>query len=642
MNIFKLFKGTATSWTGSYYDNKSFNIYYTSRQAIKAYTSWTGIVQKRQIANDVIEALETLVNHQFSQEEIDYINSNLLKNNSTLENVNRTNTFELLNLLKSIDSSGVSLLNIDEDIDLDKLKKLYKTASKKHHPDLGGDLEVMKKVNEVFSLFYEAICSYVPRGFEEHESTPLILTSFQELIFSAHLLLAVCYADFFAADKALYNLEKAYSMALKETGNYIGKFSLMLAQDGITKICKVLCAFKMKEEHIVASSMTRYIYKRMPADMFNNLAVPFISYDEEAKIVIKHIEQARNAFRLGKIDSGRYEKALKKFEDIISEGDSKLETVKKFASVTGFYRDSKLSAAVSNAKIVSAPSYYLTRFCHLEDDQKWEYLNCFHELEFKYFFKYYRIRTQELLYKMILSFDDFNDDKILKELGFFSSNLSAECPEYKLVEELFIYFSSCSNDERHKKLQVLASMDDPDPIDFNISITINIFDINPKRDYKKRISVNRDYLQFAMSTIEEINVFNRTGVINNEFSRAYHEDLESLNKFQKTKIAQDRNHIWLKTVNKPEKVIETSELYLNGLLELGKIFHPKNVGELQIGYEIDRITIAYAKLKKWDRVMYWGDILFGLDVEYRNRSSKSDLEKIKKRIERARSSITKL
>ena len=51
-----------------------------------------------------------------------------------------------------------------------------------------------------------------------------------------------------------------------------------------------------------------------------------------------------------------------------------------------------------------------------------------------------------------------------------------------------------------------------------------------------------------------------------------------------------------------------------------------------IGYVINRITIAYAKIKNWSEVVYWGELYFNLPVHYRDRSTNSEKENIKKRI----------
>lgn len=47
--------------------------------------------------------------------------------------------------------------NQDDTKDLDSLKSKYKSLSKEHHPDLGGDVEAMKTVNVEYDIVFEAI-----------------------------------------------------------------------------------------------------------------------------------------------------------------------------------------------------------------------------------------------------------------------------------------------------------------------------------------------------------------------------------------------------------------------------------------------------------------------------------------------------
>lgn len=92
----------------------------------------------------------------------------------------------------------------------------------------------------------------------------------------------------------------------------------------------------------------------------------------------------------------------------------------------------------------------------------------------------------------------------------------------------------------------------------------------------------------------------------------------------------------MKTIDK--EVIELVQPYIEGL-ELGKTFHKKNTGQLQVGYYISKLTTAYAKVNDWEQVIYWSELFFSLPKNYRDRSSNTEQEKIMKRIDRAKKQL---
>ena len=45
------------------------------------------------------------------------------------------------------------ILGLSKDASQEDIKKTYRKLSKKHHPDMGGDDEMFKKINEAYSVF---------------------------------------------------------------------------------------------------------------------------------------------------------------------------------------------------------------------------------------------------------------------------------------------------------------------------------------------------------------------------------------------------------------------------------------------------------------------------------------------------------
>lgn len=637
-------------WHSDFLNHEGINVYYTAREAIKAFSSYIGINQRRELAYSVIEALEKFIIYNYTDDEFKLINKMLTANKQILERNVKTDTGLFTHLLK-LDSQGVALLEIDKDIDLEKLKKLYKTASKKFHPDLGGDLEIMKKVNEVYSLFHDAISYFIPDNRLGNDLPTALVGSFSELVFSAHLILSNCYADFYAADKAFTHLEKSYEISLSEKSLYIGQFIQVVAQVGLYKTCKILSTFNMKQEKKLAASWTSYFFDRMvyewnknntTSEESDNLQSDFFSFEDSVKIVIKHPEQAKNAYRLNKIDKKRYDKAMKQFD--VRKNDSSIQDqlIEVFSRDEGFILKTTSESYTStsiNPQIISPPNYYITRFSHLEEEQKWQYVKCFGGSgDVAIFNKYYNVRTQQILLGLINNYESVVVQGITKEIEYFKNKLAEKFPNYLLLHEFYFFLQNLNVVERNQRLSILESLDDSSPESFNATFTFNLGSFSTQT-HTKRIRVSRDYIEFATMELEEINKFKINGTYENDFQKSWVRDLDSLKKYQKTSVAKARSQAWLKSAKKPEKVIETSEPYLLGLLEVGKSFHPRNVGELQIGFEIDRITVAFAKLNNWGKVIYWSELFFNLDASYRERSSRGEQEKIEKRLLRAQKCI---
>ncbi|MBI5058979.1 hypothetical protein HZB60_04235 [candidate division KSB1 bacterium] len=151
---------------------------------------------------------------------------------------------------------------------------------------------------------------------------------------------------------------------------------------------------------------------------------------------------------------------------------------------------------------------------------------------------------------------------------------------------------------RSRKLRLLRELDDSDPGAQAIIVTVtndqdDVTRTRPMGGRKKIASVSDDYLEFAMMSNPDIELYMETGELRSGYLHARNRDYELLEQFNASSISKNRNKIWLDTKNPtPAQVIASAEPYVLGLLELGKKFHPRNAGELQVGYDIDRITSA--------------------------------------------------
>jgi hypothetical protein len=83
---------------------------------------------------------------------------------------------------------------------------------------------------------------------------------------------------------------------------------------------------------------------------------------------------------------------------------------------------------------------------------------------------------------------------------------------------------------------------------------------------------------------------------------------------------------------KPARAVKVLETHCDRLLELGgSIIH---VQELQLGYWVDRLTIALVYQKRWSEAKAWIERFLALPDRYRDRSCQSEQESLRKRLER--------
>jgi hypothetical protein len=76
------------------------------------------------------------------------------------------------------------------------------------------------------------------------------------------------------------------------------------------------------------------------------------------------------------------------------------------------------------------------------------------------------------------------------------------------------------------------------------------------------------------------------------------------------------------------------------LLDSSSKVAPHNRGHLHVGYEIEAISAALVKLKRWDEGRYWLELYFGLDPHFQE-GPESDKETMLRRLERCKAELAK-
>ena len=86
--------------------------------------------------------------------------------------------------------------------------------------------------------------------------------------------------------------------------------------------------------------------------------------------------------------------------------------------------------------------------------------------------------------------------------------------------------------------------------------------------------------------------------------------------------------------NDPEAYLKLLMAHCEMLLELGH--QMEHVEQLLVGSWIDRLSIALVQLKRWEEAERRLEAFFALPDRYRGRASPSQLESMRKRLERCR------
>jgi hypothetical protein len=315
--------------------------------------------------------------------------------------------------------------------------------------------------------------------------------------------------------------------------------------------------------------------------------------------------------------------------------------INKFIIEKGFYLINEQIREENQRTLVNYPSWKQDRFDLLDEYQKYEYSTVFtNTLGTGHFFeKYYKTRVSELLLYMMCNFSTLNHNNFENEIKFFSKMFNNKFKLYSMLYDFYSQFKKIDIEERDQKMSVLLSIDDP----FR---QYSIFSTDVKYgEHKKRIEINQSYLRFINLNTSEIVNYKNTGILP-EKNIDYNEWLKEKSRFEQivsnNELAKKREQAINSSSFSPAMVIGVLEPYLNYIISESKSFPLEEVAfsftvaDFQIGYDINKLTAAYGKLKVWDKVIYWSELYFSLNANYRSRSSYSEQEAIRKRLERAR------
>lgn len=643
-SLVKVFNKPTEGFSGDLFSHRPIEIFLNAREHLTYFNSLRGVDAERnfheQLKNSILPLLEFLD----SPEHRVLINSILFKEGSAKHIRPDAN---VASFLKKIDSEGFKILELNKDVTFESLKKAYKAAAKKHHPDLGGDENKMKIVNNAYTKFHDILCSGDSKRFSDSDAFSDSVSvedrecsSANDVIYLAAVALVKSLVDLWAVDEAitiLKKFEKFESLApyqdLSIMDTYYLANSLLKGAERLHYINQTDAArWLISDFEIVFTEA-----KRLDPFIIDRRKHVRSGFGEKSslKIVIKHPLQGENLHRLKAIDDKRFAAYVKK-AGTAQNKSSELSEKTNDIITNGFINldfDKSYKCEGKTRPLIPVPSYNQTRVNHLNNEQIGEYFCAFSpKSSSELLSKYITVRLHSYLMSIIFFYDKDALPKIKQELKSLHDLKIVNNFTVIDLQKIIRHLENLSDSDRSKKLRYCQRVDDPTP-GANRSMTAFITADPSDRNEKNAIDVSSSYLFF----LERID---SNGNLTENNSSRWSEDLaliQELGQSPAGKSAQEASS----ESDKPEKIIQAVSEYLEAIIALSTKIDPLNVGQLQLGYWVDALTVAFGKQRNWYEVNRWLDWFFALQSSYFERLNNGDREKMQKRFDRAKKELKK-
>jgi len=175
-----------------------------------------------------------------------------------------------------------------------------------------------------------------------------------------------------------------------------------------------------------------------------------------------------------------------------------------------------------------------------------------------------------------------------------------------------------------------------------MTITINLAagsTTSSEADSTFRARPNTEYLKRVQAPIDRLRLALRTGSIKTAQEKAqeiqvWKRDMELLRSPRVSESQSALLQAGEMEKDDPENYLKLIVAHCEMLLELGH--QMEHVEQLLVGSWIDRLTIDLVRLKRWEEAERRLEAYFALPDRYRGRASPSELESMRKRLERCR------
>lgn len=313
--------------------------YYKLQETLVYFHSIKIANEKRDLYEEIIKCSSPFLDFNNIENNIKVLNDMVFSKNIKAVKVKIAHTVEEI---KNLHSEGFELLNLSIPFNENELKKAYRNAARKHHPDVGGNEENMKTLNQAFALYNEFLYwEKMDKLGTESKADSIKIDNAEKfyaelfgLLFQIHIdiweleiakkiLDILIDSDFFNTNICSnYSYGTDICSQLKALAN---KFSITKNFSEVEQVLNQLNKVRTKSSSLMCIYASDHIKK-------------ILRGEKKPRIIINHILQVKNAYRLNILSDKRYEAYMKKFDDRSSNYIKLEKLLEEFLSKNTFIK----------------------------------------------------------------------------------------------------------------------------------------------------------------------------------------------------------------------------------------------------------------------------------------------------------------
>jgi hypothetical protein len=277
---------------------------------------------------------------------------------------------------------GIDLLGVEENVGLDDLRRAYRSAALRLHPDRGGSNDAMAAVNRAYEVLHALLVEELeeePAGSEEVWSGP---RTGADYVYTATRLLFDVVLDEWALDRAMIILERVTGDLLSTT-TFDSSNELIGFIPSSSKLAQWLAATGRQEDaaRALAIAQAGLVCAQKRGLLYDGIvaqAGEVVAGTRKPRFVLNHLRQVENAFRLGAINEKRYAENRLRVEHKADQGEEERSERERVLASTTFMRSLPVDSAATSVpkmteRLVPQPGYYEVRIESLTLEQQSEY-----------------------------------------------------------------------------------------------------------------------------------------------------------------------------------------------------------------------------------------------------------------------------
>jgi hypothetical protein len=653
---------TTSNFDSDLFSSEVITKYFNAREQEIYFHSLRHADDRRSIYPQVLATLGELLAFFDDAASLELLDSCIFRHRQQVEKVSQD--CQILDYLKGVNPRGVELLALTGPTTFDSLRAARNNSAKKYHPDLGGSNEEMKLVNIAYSAFHDIISQWKETPAQQsvsdvalgpdvgHLDLEFQIRSATEYLNWLGAILVSVHTDSWAVDRGCTMLKLLHDHALlsqrfTQEENFVGYFARPLFQ-----LAERLHAANLVEE---AQFVQRYAFPLLTPggrtspfiEVGLTRASSILSGKQKLTIVIKHPCQAENLFRLNLIDETRYCQVQARFRRQHAESLSSDLDLASFQEFGGFISplsyDTPFRCDAETKTLVPVPNFPCERINHLSDEQRAEYFRAFGPLGSRDAIdNYLTIRISSYLCSLIHSFSVNEAERIEHECEFLWGLFPERLGAFETVQRVSEHLCRHDPVTRTQKLTLLQKLDTSERLP-EVRAMRGVGE--GQGEHHIRIEPRTEYVTVVMASLDRLQMALQTGSIltpaeESQKRAVWNRDMRFIQNLNQTSVATKAKEAEWYHRHDSEKLVDTLKPHIRQLLDAGSKVAPENRGHLQLGYEIEAISAALVKLKRWDEGRYWLELFFGLDPDFQEGPER-DKEKMLRRLERCKAKLAK-